>query len=1301
MTEDALAGSGSLARVIATRGGSAAPEAPFVIEHREALIYMLCEAAELEHAIMCQYLYAAFSLKQRPDERLNPTELESVDRWRKTVSHIATQEMLHLALVQNLLSAIGGAPHLTRPNLPQPAGHYPPGVILTLLPFGEDALRHFMFLERPEGMDIRDASGLEATSRAAPIMQQGEIVPRLQDFATVGHLYRSIEAGIKHLCGKYRDPWLFVGPPKAQAKPQHFGWPQLVEVVDSRSAQLAMDTILDQGEGPRGHWRKAHFGQFVQILDEFLALKETNPSFEPARPVMPATVRPGEGDRTLPLIADVFTASCADLFNVVYEVLLLVLERYFAHTEESDDEIATLAQVTLGLMFDAIKPLGSLLTALPVGDHAPGRTAGPSFELFYESDCLLPHREAAWALIEERIREAAAFTERLCQLDRPEARGTLEQVGAGLLELAHTLALCRANHGGLTQAGEVTVAHRRADATKTREDPDVAEQVGRLTAALEAALGSQYRAAACALLAAADLKADASEGAIDETQAGMIRSWKRSLVAASERRFQDAAGLADLVVSVKGSSKLPMPDLSDTAVLDTTPFSATAIQRIDDASKEKFEGIADLIRAVPPQGLLVDPRPSLRDPALLSLQLPPIVDTDSAIASLDAMTTDRASNENVSSEQVPLSQIREQLEAADHDTPAAFDPSRGSRTENPEESEPQKLRSSAHEGATVAALFKDAFAAMLDLQGRSLGADLDPAGARRRRRAQADRLRRSVLRPLAETLFQLPTDAIGELRTSFAHDDHGHGGSFETRLQRLTNKATEALKADSWPPEFSEAVAGLQDLASDGLAPDSAERAEVMRSWSDSDSVPSLRLSRNGPYLLSNVTSMTGPLGEPIPSTPQMALCRCGRSAGKPWCDGSHAMVEFTGAKDPNRVADRRETYEGLSLTILDNRGICQHSGFCTDRVPVAFRVDQDPFVAPSGARLDEMIRAVRSCPSGALSLAIDGIEDRPAVDWHNRRPPTVTVTKDGPYRITGSIQLLDESGAAVPRNAGASLEHYALCRCGHSQNKPFCSGMHWYVGFQDPVLDPASIPTLFEWAGGLPALRRMVDLFFERYVPEDPLLAPMFGGAPADHPERVTAWLAEVLGGPAGYRGTFGDYARFFESHADLGVSEEQLTRWVDLLLRSARETGLGTDPDLYAAFTSYIQWEARRVLDASKPDAETPTDVHSPRWAWGPAGPPSPASQEPDAGGSTPDVSLPAPDEPVRFDAHIKGLFRDKDRQSMKFAFDLWSYDDVRSNAEAILSRLLAGTMPCDGAWPQERIDLFQRWVDGGSDA
>jgi len=167
-----------------------------------------------------------------------------------------------------------------------------------------------------------------------------------------------------------------------------------------------------------------------------------------------------------------------------------------------------------------------------------------------------------------------------------------------------------------------------------------------------------------------------------------------------------------------------------------------------------------------------------------------------------------------------------------------------------------------------------------------------------------------------------------------------------------------------------------------------------------------------------------------------------------PFCDGSHTTSGFTDAKDPNRVPDQRDTYLGEQVTIFDNRGICQHSGLCSDRAPTAFRTAAEPFVAPSGARLDELVRAVRDCPSGALSLGFDGEEQRDLADWHGIRERAIEVTQDGPYRVTGAIPVTDTAGGDVPRAAGSSREHYALCRCGQSQNKPFCDGSHGRTGF-------------------------------------------------------------------------------------------------------------------------------------------------------------------------------------------------------------------------------------------------------------
>ena len=270
-------------------------EPTIVVERRKELTYLLCQAAELEHGLMCEYLYAAFSLKSTAGPGIRDDQLEAVERWRRMIFDIAGEEMLHWAVVQNLLTAVGSAPYVSRPHLPHQAGGYPPGVQLGLLPFGEAALQHFVYLERPEGVEGADAEGFERAGLPPPPMMPEEIVPRGQDFATQGHLYRSVERGFAHLADKLGEDRLFIGPAFQQADESSFGWPDLGPITDLEGASRALERIVEQGEGATGDWETAHYGRFLAVLRDYLAMRREDPSFEPVYPVVAAGMRGVEG----------------------------------------------------------------------------------------------------------------------------------------------------------------------------------------------------------------------------------------------------------------------------------------------------------------------------------------------------------------------------------------------------------------------------------------------------------------------------------------------------------------------------------------------------------------------------------------------------------------------------------------------------------------------------------------------------------------------------------------------------------------------------------------------------------------------------------------------------------------------------------------------------------------------------------------------------------------------------------------------------------------------------------------------
>ena len=412
-------------------------ERGIVVEHRKELTYLLCQAAELEHSLMAQYLFAAFSLRSEPGPGLTGAQLEAVERWRKVILAISAEEMLHWALVQNLLIAVGSAPYVSRPHMPHQAKGYPPGIQLRLLPFGDAALQHFVYLERPEGMDMSDGEGFLPAGPVPAPMTADELQPRGQYFTTQGYLYRAIEDGIVGLADRMGEKRLFIGPRFHQTDAPHV-WPELVPITDVASARRTIERIVEQGEGARGDWDTAHYGRFLAVLEEYRAMVDNDPSFAPAHPAVAAGVRGVEGVEPDVYITDRVTAAVSDAFNAVYDVLLQMIARYFAFGHETDEQRHVLADVGITLMFVAIKPLGLLLARMPVGEGKPDVTAGANFQLAYRASFLLPHRRSAWIRFSERLDEIAEAIDAVSA--NPDAAEVLDRVAGNVREVSKRLA---------------------------------------------------------------------------------------------------------------------------------------------------------------------------------------------------------------------------------------------------------------------------------------------------------------------------------------------------------------------------------------------------------------------------------------------------------------------------------------------------------------------------------------------------------------------------------------------------------------------------------------------------------------------------------------------------------------------------------------------------------------------------------------------------------------------------------------------------------------------------------------------
>jgi len=194
----------------------------------------------------------------------------------------------------------------------------------------------------------------------------------------------------------------------------------------------------------------------------------------------------------------------------------------------------------------------------------------------------------------------------------------------------------------------------------------------------------------------------------------------------------------------------------------------------------------------------------------------------------------------------------------------------------------------------------------------------------------------------------------------------------------------------------------------------------------------------NGPLHVIGAISLTNSRGEAVATEAQFWLCRCGGSGNKPFCDGTHKKIGFSGVRESDSATRGTVSYAGKNITIHDNRSICAHAGHCTEHSPAVFSMTAKPWIDANADAVAQTVATIQMCPSGALAYSIDGV-----LQEHAGRAPGIRIAKDGPYEVIGAPQLQGDE-------APVSSEHYTLCRCGQSKNKPFCDGTHWSAGFKD-----------------------------------------------------------------------------------------------------------------------------------------------------------------------------------------------------------------------------------------------------------
>jgi CDGSH-type Zn-finger protein/uncharacterized Fe-S cluster protein YjdI len=377
-----------------------------VLTQREVLIHALYEAAELEHNLMCTYLYAAASLKDGEREGLGAEEAAAVRRWRQVLLGVAIEEMGHLAAVWNITSGLGGSPRFGRTNFPLDPGYLPASVVVKLAPFNADTLQHFVFLERPHGSTEQEGGGFAYERSYVRGGTSGvRLTPMGFNYDTVGDFYEALGEGLRALVAHCGEANAFGGDRALQLSPEEVNLPGARHVVCLKTALAAFAAIVEQGEGAPRDSVGSHYQKFLGIRAELRALSDANPAFSPAFPAAtnPVLRRPPRPEGRV-WLENPDAVATVDLANASYGLMLRLLAYAYAVRGPSAEKSLTV-DLAIGLM-QAVMPLAERAARLPAGPSNPQCNAGISFIALRDA-AALPPGPAARRLFVERFAQLA------------------------------------------------------------------------------------------------------------------------------------------------------------------------------------------------------------------------------------------------------------------------------------------------------------------------------------------------------------------------------------------------------------------------------------------------------------------------------------------------------------------------------------------------------------------------------------------------------------------------------------------------------------------------------------------------------------------------------------------------------------------------------------------------------------------------------------------------------------------------------------------------------------------------------